>query len=116
LNTTPFQLIPNPGADKVIEFVDAIFIYKFGTESMSGGGKIFISYLGFSTLSSCIAPETLTGEPTDKVIQMQLANTENFIMPPDFGLYLQMTDSDFIKNRSTSTAKVYLMYRILTLI
>ena len=112
LCTKPFQLIPNPGENKIIEFLGAVFFYKFNTASMSGGGNIYISYLGFSAISSCISPETLTGEETDKAIQMQLGNTANMIMPPNFGLYLQMTDSDFINKESRSYARVHVMYKI----
>jgi hypothetical protein len=116
LCSKPFLLVPNPGENKIIEFIDAVFIYKFGTKSMSGGGSIYISYLGFSALSAAVSATTLTSEESDKAIQMQLANTADNIMPVNYGLYLQMTESDFIIGASTSSAKIHIIYRIHTIV
>jgi hypothetical protein len=116
LCSKPLLLVPNPGENKIIEFIDAVFIYKFGTKSMSGGGSIYISYLGFSALSAAVSATTLTSEESDKAIQMQLANTADNIMPVNYGLYLQMTESDFIIGASTSSAKIHIIYRIHTIV
>jgi hypothetical protein len=83
---------------------------------MSGGGSIYISYLGFSALSAAVSAITLTAEGSDKAIQMQLTNTADNVMPVNKGLYMQMTGSDFIKGASTSSAKIHIIYRIHTLI
>jgi|WetSurMetagenome_2_1015567.scaffolds.fasta_scaffold305620_1 hypothetical protein len=116
LCSKPFLLVPDPGENKVIEFIDAVFIYKFGGEPMSGGGSIYISYLGFSALSAGVSAITLTGEMADKVIQMQLVNTADNPMPFNSGLYLQMTESDFEQGASTSSAKIHIIYRIHTIV
>jgi hypothetical protein len=116
LCSRPLLLVPDPGENKIIEFIDAVFIYKFGTASMSGGGSIYISYLGFSALSAAVSATTLTSEESDKAIQMQLANTADNIMPVNYGLYLQMTESDFIQGASTSSAKIHIIYRIHTIV
>jgi hypothetical protein len=112
LCTKPFLLVRNPGENKVLEFIGAVFIYKFGTAAMSGGGNIYISYSGFSTLSARVSSVVLMSDDSDKVLQMQLTNTENMVMPVNSGLFLQMTDCDFIKGLSTSYAKIHIMYRI----
>ena len=116
LCSKPFLLVPDPGVNKIIEFIDAVFIYKFGTASMTGGGSIYISYLGFNNLSAAISAITLTTEESDKAIQMQLTNTADNVMPVNYGLYLQMTGCDFIKGASTSSAKIHIIYRIHTLV
>ena len=115
LYSKPFLLVPDPGKNKVIEFIDAVFIYKFGTKSMSDGGSIYISYLGFSTLSDAVSAITLIGDDSNKVIPMQLAGTADMILPVNFGLYLQMTECDFDKGISTSSAKLHVIYRIHTI-
>ena len=115
LYSKPLLLVPDPGENKIIEFIDAVFIYKFGTESMSGGGSIYISYLGFSALSAAVSAITLTGEDSDKAIQMQLANTADNAMPVNYGLYLQMTEGNFVQGASTSSAKIHIIYRIHTI-
>jgi len=116
LCSQPFLLVRDPGENKIVEFIDAVFIYKFGTASMAGGGSIYISYLGFSALSAAVSAITLMGEETDKAVQMQLGNTADNAMPVNFGLYLQMTESDFDIGESTSLAKIHIIYRIHTLV
>ena len=116
LYSRPFLLVRDPGENKIVEFIDAVFIYKFGTESMSGGGSIFISYLGFCALSAAVSAITLMGDKADKAVQMQLANTANNVMPLNYGLYLQMTESDFDIGKSTSWAKIHIIYRIHTIV
>jgi hypothetical protein len=112
LCSKPFQLVADPGEGQLIEFIDAVFIYKFGTVPMSLGGAIYISYSGFTTLSTTVSAINLTGDESDKVIQMQLTNTTDMMLPVNAGLFLQMTDYDFVQGSSTSYAKIHLIYRI----
>jgi hypothetical protein len=112
LYSRPFQLVPEPGEGQLIEFIDAVLIYKYGTEPMSQGGSIYISYKGFSALSASVSAITLMGEEADKSVQMQLGSTADMALPVNAGLYLQMTESDFDKGSSTSFARIHLIYRI----
>lgn len=59
LETTAKELVPKPGAGKVLEFVSAVFHYKHGGTTYTGGGNIVVQNETGTDLSGNLATTLL---------------------------------------------------------
>ena len=109
LYTTPKELVPAPGAGKVIEFLSAVlFLDHGGTDYAAGGALVVQTVTGNVAVSDAVAAATLVNGATDLYVVAQALSAEVAL---DVNQGLELTNADAVHTTGNGILRVHVAYR-----
>jgi len=111
LNTSPVEIVPAPGAGKVIEFVSAILATYFNTAAYTGGDVVSIAIGGGgNSVSSTVSTANCFGAVANRITMLSASGPGP--CAEDTALVIK-ADADFTDpGTAAGTGKVIVTYRI----
>lgn len=114
---TPVEVIPAPGAGKVIEVLSAILIYDYATAAYTGGGVVTLTYgSSGATITSNIAAANAFAATGDKVYPLgTLVATGGISMPVNTSVVITNGTGAFVNpGTAAGVGRLHVLYRIHT--
>ena len=109
LYTTPKELVPAPGAGKVIEFLSAVFFLDHGgTDYAAGGALVIQTVTGDTSVSDSVAAATLVNAAADAYVVAQALSAEVAL---DVNQGLELTNADAVHTTGNGILRVHVAYR-----
>lgn len=115
--TTPVEVLPAPGAGKVIEVLSAVLIYDFLTAAYTGGGVVTLAYgSGGATITANIAAANSFAASGDKVYPLSVLNAAGGIsMPVNTPVVITNASGVFVNpGTAAGVGRLHIVYRIHT--
>lgn len=113
---TPFEIIPAPGAGKVIAFETVVFSFTYVSIAYANGGEVRLQGNG-TTTKLFTAPVADTGpmRGTASFVRYAVAETGAGAITLVANTAVNITNAGSAFDTGNSTAKVFIKYRIITL-
>ena len=115
--TTPVEVLPAPGAGKVIEVLSAVLVYDFLTAAYTGGGVVTLAYgSSGATITANIAAANAFAASGDKVYPLGvLVAAGGFSMPVNTPVVITNASGVFVNpGTAAGVGRLHIVYRIHT--
>lgn len=112
LNTVGKELVADPGAGYVLEFVSLVLIHDFGVAAYTGGGTVNV-LLGSVVVSNVISAANSFSSSADCVAQCVALDTANgLVLTAGGALVLKANTGDFTDpGTAVGTGRFYITYK-----
>lgn|SRR3990167_1604815 len=108
-----YELVPDYGTDKVVEFISAILSMDFSVAAYTGGGNLTINIgEGGSALSGLVANTGFIQVSADKIIQFVPLAATILTLTADRGLNLVDTSAPTQPGTAAGVIKYRVVYRV----